>query len=180
MDIFEAIQTRRSVGRTKGTVSEADLQKLIEAATWAPNHKMTQPWRFTVIRESALLLLGKKLAKLDDEPKHEKKFARSPIMIVVSYVISSKSMTAREDRDATSAAIQNMLLAAHGLGLGAIWRTGEYVDSKHFASLIKLPKDEEIVGLIGIGEIDAEPQVQERDVQMTIRTITEETLGGKK
>ena len=50
---MEAIRTRRSVGLSAGDVSRETIKELIETATMAPNHKLTQPWRFTVIEGPA-------------------------------------------------------------------------------------------------------------------------------
>jgi nitroreductase len=173
MDIFEAIKSRRSVGLTKGTVSDRDLQTIIEAATWAPNHRMTQPWRFTAINGDTFLRLGERLAELENDPGQKKKLERSPAAVVVSYVVDAKPDVAQEDRDATAAAIQNMLLTAHAMGFGAIWRTGSYVRSEHFARLIRLPENEQVVALIGIGEPAISPVVQVRDIAAVTRILTE-------
>jgi nitroreductase len=172
MELFEAIRTRRSVGLAKGRVSETVLRELIEAATWAPNHRLTEPWRFTIVNGEVLQRLGERLAELENDPRHKQKLARSPAVIVVSYVVHEKPEIALEDRDATAAALQNLLLAAHALGLGAIWRTGAYVSSKHFAQLIALPANEQIIGVVAIGEQALQPVTQARNVAAVTRTLT--------
>jgi nitroreductase len=53
VDTIEALRARRSIGKLDGDVPEAELRELIELATWAPNHKLTEPWRFTVLRGAA-------------------------------------------------------------------------------------------------------------------------------
>lgn len=108
----------------------ADLvDRLITSATWAPNHKRTWPWRFTVLTGDARLRLGTALAEAAaargvDEAKVAKlrgKYARSAVVVLVWQVVDGDEVRRREDRDAVAAATQNLLLAATAHGLASYW-----------------------------------------------------------
>ena len=59
MELLEAIRTRRSIGNSTGDVPRETITELIEAATWAPNHKLTQPWHFTVVNRRGARTAGR-------------------------------------------------------------------------------------------------------------------------
>ncbi|MBX3312898.1 MAG: nitroreductase [Actinobacteria bacterium] len=104
---------------------------LIEAATWAPNHKRTWPWRFTVLSGDARGRLGRAMAEAGtelglDPAKVEKlptKYERSAVVLLVWVRLDGDDVRRREDRDATAAAVQNLLLTATAHGLGNYWAT---------------------------------------------------------
>src|SRR3712207_8574760 len=83
-------------------VDRETLLELFELARWAPNHHLTNPWRFRVLGPQALARL-----KAADTPESAKKLDRAPTLVVVS------SAGDEEDRDATAAAAYVVLLAAH-------------------------------------------------------------------
>src|SRR5580704_17415242 len=97
MDVTEAIRTRRSVGRSDGDPGDDAFRTLIELATWAPNHHLTEPWTFTVLRGAAQARLATFWAaraaahagvageaRVDFERRQVEKLLRAPILIVVS------------------------------------------------------------------------------------------------
>lgn len=105
------------------------IDRLIGAATWAPNHKRTWPWRFTVMTGDARARFGAELAA-DAEAaglpegkvaKLRTKYVRSPTLLVVWVEHDDDPVRAREDRDATAAAVQNLLLAGTANGLATYW-----------------------------------------------------------
>ena len=105
------------------------LGRMIEAATWAPNHKRTWPWRFTTFTGDARARLGAAMAEVAEmngvEParvaKLRTKYTRSSTVVLVWVVRDPDPLRAREDRDATAAAVQNLLLSATANGLGSYW-----------------------------------------------------------
>jgi nitroreductase len=170
MDLIETIASRRSLGKMRPDAPPRDLiERVLRAGVHAPNHHDTQPWRFFVLTNEGRSDFGEVLAQAlsrrlgEADPmqrdallKGERaKPMRSPVLIVVGVQSESDDpMTRREDLQAASAALQNMLLAANSLGLAALWRTGDgaYDDSvKEWFNL--RPKDE-IAGILYLGYAD--------------------------
>ncbi|HWO73000.1 MAG TPA: nitroreductase [Dehalococcoidia bacterium] len=182
MDILEAIAARRSRGKMlPETPPRALVEKVLAAAVEAPNHHDTQPWRFFVLAGEARQEFGEALAqalrrRLDgaDPSKLEGlmlaervKPLRSPVLIVVG-VCSDRDdpMTRREDLQAASAALENMLLAANALGLAAIWRTGDGAYDDYVKAHFGLRPEDEIAGVLYLGYADPsvpEPEPRKRD-----------------
>jgi nitroreductase len=162
MDILDVIRARRTIGKSTGDVSRATIYELIEAATWAPNHKLTQPWRFTVVSGSARERLGmvwaQRAAASIEEPARAAFIAgeaakplRAPAMIVVSTCTSTDPVRAEEDLTATAAAVQNMLLAAEAKGLCAAWKTGKIIYDAGVKEFLGLHRDDRIVAMVYLG-----------------------------
>jgi nitroreductase len=178
LSVLDLIQSRRSRGKMRADEPPRDLiEQVLAAAVHAPNHHDTQPWRFFVLTGRARNRLGDALADAlaqrqngqdpfdaaQDRPSklegllmaERAKPMRSPVLVVVG-VCSERddAMTRREDLQAASAALQNMLLAAHSLGLAAIWRTGDGAyDSAVKAHFGLRPRDE-IAGILYLGYPD--------------------------
>ena len=164
MDVIEALRTRRSIGKLDGAVTDDDLRSLVDAALCAPNHKLTQPWRFTVVRGEARRRLGAVWAGLaaasspldgtlreDFIAREAAKPLRAPALLFVSTTTAPDAVVATEDFAATSAAVQNVLLAAHARGLGAIWRTGAMAYQAKIKAHLGLSLDDRIVAIVYIG-----------------------------
>ncbi len=139
MSLLEAITSRRSVGRVlPDPVPREAVEALLEAAVSAPNHHLTAPWRFVVLAGDARREVGEAHARAvarakPDLPreglaKEAARLERAPVVVAAIVLGADDPVQAREDRDAVVAAIENMLLAAHGSGLGAMWRTGAMVE----------------------------------------------------
>lgn len=122
MDLFEAIKHRRSTrAYTKENVSEEEIEKLIEAAGWAPSAGNIQPWEFIIVRDV------KTKQKLAAAALDQIFIEEAPVVIVVC-ADEAQSSQGYGNRGATlyciqdtAAAIENILLAAHALGLGTCW-----------------------------------------------------------
>jgi nitroreductase len=180
METFEAIRTRRTVGKSSGDVPRETIRELIEAATWAPNHKLTQPWRFSVLtgtaRERLGAVWGREAAAGADpaaraavEEGEAKKPLRAPALIVVSVRTDPNPVTAEEDLTATAAAVQNLLLAAHAKGLSAAWKTGKIVRNAAVKDFLGLEPADRIVAVVYLGAVAREEApVRSRDVDTTI------------
>jgi len=170
MNMLEAINARRSRGKMRPDTPPRDLiEQVLQAAVHAPNHHDTQPWRFFVLAGDARVRFGDALAdalkrragemdpsKLDGLLLAERaKPMRSPVLIVVGVSSNERDpMTRREDFQAASAALQNMLLAAECLGLAAIWRTGEGILDAGVKAHFGLQSEDEIAGVLYLGYPD--------------------------
>lgn len=160
METYDALMTRRSVPKTTDQVPDrATIQKLLDVAVRAPNHHLTQPWRFIVLTGEALGELGDAWAKGDeregkrDPSKSRDKALRAPVIIAVIEKphTHNRKVIEREEHYATGAAIQNMLLAAHDMGLGAMIRTGPAAEMPEVREYLEVREDEHIAGLIYLG-----------------------------
>ncbi len=166
MDVLEAIRTRSSEAQLSGDVDKATVTRLIqEAAVWAPNHHHTEPWHFTVLTGKARNRVGLRWAETAaaelpiDEVAREKyiskestKLLRAPVIVVVSQRVAGTAVQIEEDHAAVSASIQNLLLAAHALGLGARWRTGKMAYHPEMLNILNLPSESRIVGFVYLGQ----------------------------
>lgn len=173
MDLFDAIKTRRSVGRVKKTSVPDDLiHKIIEAGTWAPSHHRTEPWKFFVLKEDGRKILSDALVDIlrseiedpesEDSKKRLEKVSknpyRAPVVIVTAVEpVKSDKVLIEEEFAAVHAATQNILLAAHALGLGAVWRTGKQCHDKRMSQAFNLSEDGAVTGFIYIGYPDMTP-----------------------
>ena len=129
--VEEAIRSRRTslLVDTGRAVEPARVARVIDAATWAPNHKRTWPWRFTVLSGDARARLGSAFAAVGEvlamDPQkvasQRTKYLRSPVVVLVWVTGDPDPVRRREDRDATAADVQNLLLAATANGLASYW-----------------------------------------------------------
>lgn len=180
METLEAIATRRSIGKVKPERPPREsIERMLEAAAQAPNHHLTEPWRFFVLAGRARDELGSVMAeelrqRLDDPEsdagriqvaKEAEKPLRAPVLIVVA---TKKSDNPRiipvEDIEATAAAVENMLLAAHDLGLAAQWRTGDAAYDPGIKVFFGLSPEDHLAGFIYVGYADKEPGPRQRSL----------------
>jgi nitroreductase len=186
MNIEEAIQTRRTIGRVKqDPVDRALIERLIDAAAWAPSHFNTQPWSFIVMSGEGRARLGEGYARVtvaqlpdlsgqeleERLEKERKKAYRSPVVIaaVCSPSDDPRAILA-EELAAAHAAVQNLLLAAHANGLGAIWRSGDQMYHPAMKETFGLAPQDQIVGLIYLGYPDMTPPEPKR-IPATAKTV---------
>lgn len=165
MQVFEAISTRRSIKRfTDRVVSRDEIERILAAAALAPNHRLTEPWRFYVLGPDAryaygLALGDRKARKLTDpdaiaalREKVAEENRALPCMIAVAMVTSDDPETREEDYAAVMMAIQNLALAAVELGLGTHIKTGAVMDTAAARKAVSVPEDQRIVATINLGE----------------------------
>jgi nitroreductase len=173
MNLEQAIRERRSIGLVKpDAIDPLWIHKILEAAVYAPNHYNTEPWRFYVLSGEGRSVLGQAYARIametmDDSTteinqaalkKHHDKAFRAPVIIVAAAVCEdSAKVDRREELAAVHAAVQNMLLQAHAIGLGAIWRTGAPAYHDYMKEAFRLNKEDEIAGFIYLGYPVHEP-----------------------
>jgi nitroreductase len=171
MELFDAIYQRQVQGKVKpDPLPRETIEKLLDAAVQAPNHYRVRPWRFVVLTGKGREKLGDAMAasQMDRQPDlPQEAFAktrslplRAPLVIAVGVDKPSEEKVLEiENVSAVSAACQNILLAAHALGLGAIWRTGEWARDANVKKFLGFSTDQHIVGFIyvGVPEFKVEP-----------------------
>jgi nitroreductase len=186
MDLWQAMRERRSIGMVKQDMPPREhIERMLEAATWAPNHFHTEPWRFYVLTGDARVRLGEAMAAIvaakeekPDDPDVQRKLERqrqnvlrAPVLIAVAVSPAEQERVVLiEEIEAVACSVQNMLLAAHGLGLGAIWRTGDITYQPELKKFFGLHEQEQLLGFIYVGY----PQVDKKPPKRT--PYTEKTV----
>jgi len=158
MDLEEAIRTRRT-HKSYGPepVDPAELEELFELARWAPNHHLTNPWRFRVLGPGALGRL-----KTAAGPEAATKLDRAPTLVAVSAIRCGDADTDREDLLATACAAYVVLLAAHARALASYWRTPAVLRTAEGRAALCVGDDEDLVGLLYLGRPRQEQRVPAR------------------
>ena len=165
-DALTAIKTRRSVKEYNQTeIPREWIEELLDAAHWAPNHKLTHPWRFHVFSGAGrerLVAARQAAVRAGAERKGEQaseealKFARdkcfsSPVLILVSMVGDEKKITDQENYAACWCAIENLLVAANARGLASYPSTGDWIDQNFVGPILGLTDKERPVACIFLG-----------------------------
>jgi nitroreductase len=175
MSIDELIHARRSIKEfTDRPVAREDVEAILQAAAQAPNHRMTQPWRFYVLGEAARsaygAALGARKARRVEDPaaaqavleKVVEKHAGLPGMIAVAVVLHEDREIREEDYAAAFMGIQNLSLAAAARGLGTHIKTGAVMEDPSARAAVGLPDEERIVAIVELGEPASIPAPKER------------------
>jgi nitroreductase len=163
MDILEGIYSRRSIREfTDQPVAQQDIVEVIKAGTWAPSGLNNQPWRFVIIRETNMR------GRLAELTRYRTVIAQAPACIAV-FVDRKAMYDDTKDHQAVGACVQNMLLAVHALGLGAVW-LGEIVkNGPAVRDLLELPETMELMAVVAIGHPASRDQrSQRKDLQDVI------------
>ncbi|MBC5798470.1 MAG: nitroreductase [Candidatus Eremiobacteraeota bacterium] len=186
MEVMEALRGRRSIGKLDGDIDDAQVRELVEAAIHAPNHKLTEPWRFTVVRGDARVRLGAAWADCEAGRttltgaerdaylrREAQKPLRAPVLIVVSTRTDADPIVAQEDFAASAAAVQNLLLAAHARGFGAMWRTGAMAYDQRINEHLGVERSDRIVAIVYLGRAAMPlPRDRPRNVEAVLRTLS--------
>jgi len=163
MEAIEALTSRRSPAKlVEPAPSDDQLEAILAAAIRAPDHGRLRPWRFLVLRGAARERLGAVMAeslkaRAPDVPadvveREGKKLLRAPLIVVVAAALNEDhKIPVIEQLLAAGAAAQNMLLAAHALGLGAMWRTGDSAYDARIKAALGLDATDAIVGFVYLG-----------------------------
>ena len=164
MNVREAIRSRRSIKRfDPRPVTREDIEALLEAAALAPNHRLTQPWRFYVLGPEARyaygLALGERKARKLDDPDRARVLRDTvaqehrdlPLMIAVGVVNADDPEIREEDYAATMMAVQNVALAAVDLGLGTHIKTGGVMSDPAARAAAGVRDNERIVAIVNVG-----------------------------
>jgi len=161
MNVIEAIMTRRSIRKFTGeSISEQDLDKVLRAGFQAPSAHNFQPWEFIIIKDK------EKFAKIADFHPYAKMLPYADICIIVCGDNNKQPKVGYLIEDC-SASIQNILLAAHGIGLGAVW-CGLYPDEERvdeIKNLCKLPDNIIPVGMVVLGHKGEDKKAEDRFIK---------------
>jgi nitroreductase len=165
MDVLSAIETRRSIKKfTDRPVTREEMETLFAAAARAPNHRLTEPWRFYVLGPGARRAYGRVLAarkarRVEDPAvaaqvaaKVEEEHAALPGMIAMAVREDENPEIREEDYGAMMMGVQNLALAAVTLGLGTHIKTGAVMQDPGARSAVGVADDERIVAIVNVGE----------------------------
>ncbi|MBM1105647.1 nitroreductase [Aurantibacter crassamenti] len=167
--IFDLIQKRRSVFPAQyidKAISKSDIEKVLEAANWAPSHRKTEPWRFKVMqgeaKEKLGLFLSLKYMETDPKPKEikVKKLIENPkragaIIVICMQRDPNESVPEWEEIAATAMAVQNMWLCCTELGIGSYWSSPGLL--KYMNEFLEFNDGEKCLGFFYMGYSDDEP-----------------------
>ena len=180
---IEAITGRRSIRQFIARVPSRDeVEAILSAAVLAPNHRLTQPWRFFVLGAAAryaygLALGNRKAKKIEDVEAAERmrrtvaeEHAALPLMIAVAMTEDANPEIREEDFAATMMAVQNLSLAAVSVGLGTHMKTGAIMQDPSARSAAGVPDGVRIVMVINVGEPAAVPPAKERKTAASLTT----------
>ena len=161
MNVDQAIRTRRT-HKAYGAegVDRQTLDELFELARWAPNHHLTNPWRFRVLGPRALQRLKEAADAVD--PGSGRKLDRAPTLVAVTVATGGDPVQAREDMLAGGVAAYIVLLAAHARGLAGYWRTPAILREDAGRRAIGVDEGEEVLGLLHLGHPRQEQPPPER------------------
>ena len=185
MNVSDAIAQRRSIKKFQDrAVTREEIEALLEAAVLAPNHHLTQPWRFYVLgpearRRYGLALGERKARKLPDpdaanavREKTAAEYHGFPALIAVAQVVHDAPETREEDYAAVMQAIANIMLAAVGRGLGTHLRTGAVMDDPAARAAVGVREGERIVGIVSVGVPAEMPPPKVRQGAAAVTTWT--------
>jgi nitroreductase len=178
-----AIRARRSIKRfTDRRVTRAEIETLLEAATLAPNHRLTQPWRFYVMGPQARYAYGlalgeRKARKIEDATAAQamretvaKEHRALPCMIAVAVVNTDDPETRDEDYAAAMMAVQNIALTAVELGLGTHIKTGGVMSDPAARTAAGVRDTERIIAIVNVGEAADVPPAKRRELASSVTT----------
>jgi nitroreductase len=148
MDLDTTIRTRRT-HKAYGSepVAREVLDELFELARWAPNHNLTNPWRFRVLGAEALAALKHAATSVEAAEKLD----RAPTLIAASTLQCGDPVQDEEDHAAAACAVYALLLGAHDRGLAGYWRTPAVLRTPEGRAAVGIPDGERVLGLIHLG-----------------------------
>jgi nitroreductase len=166
MDAITAIQQRSSVRHYRPEpVSRTIIEQLLQCAVRAPNHKLTEPWRFTVFGSGARArfaeLRARHRLKRYDNPaapealaaaaKIRRETIDTPAFVVISSKVDQDEITREEDYAASMMAAENLMIAAESLGLGSYLKTGGIMRDPELLQLARVAEGFRVVAIISLG-----------------------------
>ena len=162
LDALEAIRTRRMIPKVGDERPPREqIEDLLDAAVRAPNHHLTEPWRFYVLAGSERDRLARAIAeeaiargveREAAEADAAKKVSRAPVIVVFTCVPSDNpEVVEQEELASVAMAVENFLLAAHARGIGAMLRTGPAAYDPSIREHLQLEGGERVVGFVYVG-----------------------------
>lgn len=189
MDIVAAIHGRRTVhDYSDRPIAREQVETMLEAAVRAPNHKLTNPWEFYVIggrpKEYLAQLRGRlksEKAGDPDSPQAKRSYERAygematvPWAILVCQRLAEDPVRREEDLLSVGCAIQNLMLAAHSMGIGTFWGTGPLLNHPETFRVLSIPEGHRGVGLVFVGYPAHPVEARARDpITEHVRFVTE-------
>ena len=164
--VFDLIKKRRSVfpiQYNEEPIERSEIEKILEAANWAPTHKKTEPWRFRVLlgetKEKLGLFLSYKYLEQEERPKQikAKKLIENPkragaIIAICMQRDPKESLPEWEEIAATAMAVQNMWLCCTEMGIGCYWSSPGLV--KYMDQFFEMQDGEKCLGFFYMGRYD--------------------------
>jgi len=168
VSVYQAIFKRRSAWKFANKAIPRDvLSKLISTVAWAPNHRLTEPWRFFVLEQNskirqslAQLVYDQMLKETNDTAKsgaYKAKITDPPVIAYVYNLKGDNDFVTRENYASVVMGIQNMSLAAFAEGIAVTIETGKVTRIQGLDELLGAPQDLEMVAMLEIGYPDEEP-----------------------
>lgn len=159
MELDDAVRTRRTHKAFRPEpVGDDTLRELFDLARWAPNHHLTNPWRFRVLGPASLARL-----KHAAGPEAAPKLDRAPTLVVASAALTGDLVMDEEDVCASAAAVMLVLLAAAERDIATYWRTPAVLRTRPGREAVGLPPGERFLGLLHFGRAAREPAPRERE-----------------
>lgn len=167
VSVYEALYQRRSVWKFQDSaVPHEALERLLQTVAWAPNHRMTEPWRFVVMEQGSelrqrlsQLVYDEMLKEMGDTERAEAYRAKvldPPVIAYVYNVQGRDEFGTRENYASVMMGVQNMALAGVAEGLAVTLETGRVSRVPGLAALLGAQDDWEMVGMLSIGYPDEE------------------------
>lgn len=164
MDVLTGIETRTSALKlTAPGPTREHIERILQAGVRAPDHGRLRPWRFVVIEGAARCKLGDAMAQIlrtklpqatpEQLDAERNKAMRAPTIIAAAAHITKGKIPEIEQIASVSAAVQNMFLAAHALGYGAMWKTGAAAYDVTVKAALGLAPEDQIVAFLYLGAI---------------------------
>jgi len=172
VSVYDALYGRRNTWQfTDRVPTHAEIEKILNVSVWAPNHKLTEPWRFFVLpqgsstRQQVVEAIYNSAFKMGNDADRAKNATRKVVgPPVVVFVYSVPGMTDKmtlENYGAVCAAVQNIQLAAYAEGMAIGWESGGIVKSEGIVEALGADPEWTCVGFLGIG-FPAEKHVGKR------------------
>jgi nitroreductase len=165
-ELAEVIRGRRTIELFLQTpVPDELVRDAIEAASWAPNHRVTEPWHFYVLGKETVercldlcrdIVAGKKGQDAGEFKRNS--WSEKPGWLVVTCRRSDDELQQREDYAACAAATQNLMLYLWKAGVGSKWTTGDITRDQRFFEIIGFDDEEFVVGLLWYGYPKVTPE----------------------
>jgi nitroreductase len=194
LSVMEAIQSRRTIFKFKpDPVPKNILEDILYAGIWAPNHHLTEPWRFTVIGEEAKLKLADRyseiqIEKVTSNPEAAKaiteeilaeigergfqKFMSKPTIVAVSCIQEGNTQRQLEDYASACCAMLNIQLAGWEQGVGMQWSTGAITMEKETYDLLGInPENENVIGFYYMGYPQEIPTPKRKPLHQVLRWV---------
>lgn len=163
---LQTLLSRRTIYQFKSTpVAQTILEQALEAATWAPNHGLTEPWHFYVIGRQTQQQLARLYARLRADKRADpgteawqehfdrarERFEAFPRVVFVGQIKTDSPTQQQEDAAAVACAIHNLQLALWSKGVGCQWSTGPLIRAQETRQLLQVPDTVELVAVLYIG-----------------------------